>query len=124
MEVLSERENGRARERHARRDAAPARKGHENRFHSHFRGPSGQAPPLSSRVSFLVPTTSKRLLRRLFLFLKWVIAPLMPLSYFFYLFIYLFIFICSTDIRTALIGVGLVVKDEKSGLASLEKGAL
>ena len=48
----------------------------------------------------------------------------MPLSYFFYLFIYLFIFICSTDICTALIGVGLVVKDEKSGLASLEKGAL
>ena len=43
---------------------------------------------------------------------------------FIYLFIYLFIFICSTDIRTALIGVGLVVKDEKSGLASLEKGAL
>ena len=42
----------------------------------------------------------------------------------FLLFIYLFIFICSTDIRTALIGVGLVVKDEKSGLASLEKGAL
>ena len=42
----------------------------------------------------------------------------------FLLFIYLFIFICSTDIRTALIGVGLVVKDEKSGLASLERGAL
>ena len=121
---MDERERTGARGRHARGDGAPAGKAPENRFNSHFRGPSGQAPPLSSRVSFLVPTTSKRLLRRLFLFLKWVIAPLMPLSYFFYLFIYLFIFICSTDICTALIGVGLVVKDEKSGLASLEKGAL
>ena len=35
MEVASERENGRARGRHARGEGAPARKAPENRFNSH-----------------------------------------------------------------------------------------
>ena len=32
-------------------------------------------------------------------------------------------FLCA-DVRTALVGVGLVVKDEKSGMTILDKGEL
>lgn len=34
----------------------------------------------------------------------------------------LFASVVLTDVRTALIGVGLVVKDDKSGLTILDKG--
>ena len=58
LEVADERENGRARGRHARGEGAPARK-----------APAGASSPLArlllARPFFLVPTTSKRLLRRL-----------------------------------------------------------
>ena len=33
-----------------------------------------------------------------------------------------FVSVVLTDVRTALIGVGLVVKDDKSGLSILDKG--
>ena len=36
LEVVGERENGRARGRHARGQGVPARKAPENRFNSHF----------------------------------------------------------------------------------------
>ena len=36
LEVVGERENGRARGRHARGEEAPAREAPENRFNSHF----------------------------------------------------------------------------------------
>ena len=36
LEVVGERENGRARGRHARGERAPARKAPENRFNSHY----------------------------------------------------------------------------------------
>lgn len=35
-----------------------------------------------------------------------------------------FMSFCLTDIRSALVGVGLVIKDEKSGLTILDKGAI
>ena len=53
MEVVGERENGRARGRHAKGEGPPAR------------APSPLACLLLARPFFLVPTTSKRLLRRL-----------------------------------------------------------
>ena len=35
-----------------------------------------------------------------------------------------FVFVVFTDVRSALIGVGLVVKDDKSGLSILDKGSV
>ena len=65
LEVAGERENGRARGRHARGEGAPARKAPENRSNSHSGASSPLACLLLARPFFLVPTTSKRLLRRL-----------------------------------------------------------
>ena len=83
------RERARARETRERWWSACTegpRKSFQLAFSSAFRAgaPSPLACLLLARAVFLVPTTSKRQLRRLFLFLKWLIAPLKPLSYYFY----------------------------------------
>ena len=62
LEVAGERENGRARGRHARGEGAPARKAPENRSNSHSGASSPLACLLLARPFFLMPTTSKRLL--------------------------------------------------------------